>query len=185
VDLRVKSLLLMKLPHAAEAGIRMTPHVLGRRFVSVKKAKGKGKGTTKKPAEKSGTKSKKPVDMVRVRENINNLVGGSAEKIAIEVIKVALTGQLATAKYLFEAVGLYPAAEETSVRPIETSLAHTLLTRMGLPLDPVIVDEDPVPARLTSDAKGATETARPSVGEEVPEEERDEDAGPAPVESEE
>ena len=75
------------------------------------------------------------------------------------MIKVALTGQLATAKYLFEAVGLYPPTEQTVARPIETSLAHTLLTRMGLPLTPVACDEEFVPAALTSAAKDAvTET---------------------------
>jgi len=111
--------------------------------VSVKKAKGKGKATAKKAAAKKSTpKPTKQVDMVQVRENINNLVGNSARKIAIEVIKVALTGQLATAKYLFEAVGLYPPTEQTEVRPIETTLAHTLLTRMGLPLEPVDCDDD-------------------------------------------
>jgi hypothetical protein len=152
--------------------------------VSLKKAKGKGKEPEKKSAKKSGTKSKKPVDMVQVRENINNLVGGSAEKIAIEVIKVALTGQLATAKYLFEAVGLYPATEQTVARPIETSLAHTLLTRMGLPLEPVVCDEEPAGGLLTSDAKVAL--PRPiSIVEQDPEEERGEASTVAPAESEE
>jgi hypothetical protein len=56
---------------------------------------------------------------------------------------------------------------------------------MGLPLDPVICSEDPVPALLTSDAKGAIETGRPMVVEEVPEGERAEDAGPVLVQNEE
>jgi hypothetical protein len=139
--------------------------------MSVKKAKGKGKGTTTKAVKqaaqntgkRSGANAKKPVDMVQVRENINNLVGNSARKIAIEVIKVALTGQLATAKYLFEAVGLYPATEETAPRPIETSLAHTLLKRMGLPLEPVDCDDDDETPAVPSAAKDgmtkATEVA--------------------------
>jgi hypothetical protein len=64
------------------------------------KAKGKGKGAAKKAAkEKAETKNGK--DIVEVRGNIDNLVKASAELIAAEVIKVALTGQLATAKYLF------------------------------------------------------------------------------------
>ena len=121
--------------------------------MSVKKAKGKGKATAKQAAEKTTPKTKKGQDIVLVREGINELVKASAQKIAIEVIKVALTGQLATAKYLFEAVGLYPPTELTAVRPIETTLAHTLLTRMGLPLDPVVCDEDATPA-VTSEAKG-------------------------------
>ena len=104
--------------------------------MSMKKAKGKSKGTAKKSANKSTPKSKKPVDMVKVRENINDLVTDSAEDIATEVIKVAKTGQLASAKYLFEVVGLYPATEETKAKPQEDSLALTLLRRMGLPTEP-------------------------------------------------
>jgi len=156
--------------------------------MSVKKAKGKSKGTTKKTAKKKAPEKKKGKDVVQVRENINELVKDSAEDIATEVIKVAKTGQLASAKYLFEAAGIYPATEQTAMmRPIETSLAHTLLTRMGLPLDPVICDEEPAPAKLASDAKGATETARATVVEDHPEGECEEELKPrqAPAESEE
>jgi hypothetical protein len=156
--------------------------------VRAKKAQGKGKGTTKelaKPEKKKAAAKKKGKDVVEVRQNINELVMDSAVDIATEVIEVARTGQLASAKYLFEAAGIYPATEQTAMRPIETSLAHTLLTRMGLPLDPVICSEDPVPALLKSDAKGATETARPTVVDEVREGERAEDAGPVLVENEE
>ena len=114
-----------------------------------KKAKGKSKGTTKKTAKKKASakkrapSKKKGKDIVQVRENINELVKDSAKDIATEVIKVAKTGQLASAKYLFEAAGIYPATEQAAVNPIERSLAHTLLTRMGLPLEPVVVDEEP------------------------------------------
>ena len=156
--------------------------------MSVKKAKGKGKWTTEKPAkakrEKASAK-KKGKDVAEVRENINELVKESAEAIAMGVIEAAKTGQLAPAKYLFEAAGIYPMTEQTAMRPIETSLAHTLLTRMGLPLEPVICDEEAVPVGLMSDAKVAIETAKPMVAEEVPEGERDEGAGPVLVENEE
>jgi hypothetical protein len=156
--------------------------------VSAKKAKGKGRGTTEelaKPEKKEAAKKKKGKDVVEVRENINELVMESAVAIANIVIEAAKTGQLASARYLFEAAGIYPVTEQTAIRPIETSLAHTLLTRMGLPLDPVICSEDPVPTLLTSDAKGAIENARPTVVEEVPEEERAKEAGPVLVENEE
>ena len=102
-----------------------------------KKAKGKSEKTAKESAKRNVRISKKAVDMARVREAINNMVGNSAEKIATEVINVALTGQVAQAKYLFEAVGLYPATEETAARPQGDSLAHILLRRMGLPLESV------------------------------------------------
>jgi hypothetical protein len=133
--------------------------------VSVKKATEKGKEKAKKSAKKSAKtrvrSPKKPADMARVRENINNLVRESAKDIATEVIKVAKTGQLASVRYLFEAVGLYPATEETAADPQVNSLAHTLLKRMGLPIDPVIVDEELPPGALTivSGTKAAARVA--------------------------
>ena len=145
--------------------------------MSVKKAKGKGKSAAKRAAGEKGTpKANKQVDMGQVRENINNLVGNSARKIAIEVIKVALTGQLATAKYLFEAVGLYPPTEQTEVRPIETTMAHQLLTRMGLPLEPVVCDEDETPAVLSAVKCAVTKAIEVAdeVADEDPGAERDE-----------
>ncbi len=162
--------------------------------MSKKKARGKRKGTAKKsgkdPAKRStrrrASPKKKPVDLVQVRENINNLVGESAEAIATGVINVAKAGQLTSAKYLFEAIGLYPSTEQTAPRAVENSLAHTLLTRMGLPLDPVICDEDPVPAALPIDEDGeGTETAMPSAAEEDLEGERRKEPGPMLVENEE
>ena len=151
--------------------------------MSVKKAKGKGKATTKKSVKRStpkNTPEKKGIDLVQLRENISELVKASAQEIAIEVIKVALTGQLATAKYLFEAIGLYPATEQAVARPIETTLAHTLLRRMGLPLDPVVCDEELPLAVLTSDAKGVS-TELKSVDEDLGGE-GDEEEKPAPGE---
>jgi hypothetical protein len=155
----------------------------GGRGVKAKKAKGKGKATAKKPAAKrSSSKAKKGKDIVEVRENINELVKDSAEDIASSVIEVATrTGQLASAKYLFEAVGIYPATEQTD-RPIETTMAHQLLTRLGLPLEPVVCDEDATPA-ATSPARGdASDLA--DVADEDGSEERHVDK-PLPVKSEE
>jgi hypothetical protein len=132
--------------------------------MSVKKTKGKGKTAAKRPVgEKSTGKKKKGKDIVEVRGNIDDLVKASAVKIATEVIKVALTGQLATARYLFEAIGLYPATEQTLPPPTVGSLAHTLLKRMGLPTEPVICDEDQDAAVVKSDVKAAkVETTTPS-----------------------
>ena len=150
--------------------------------MSVKKAKGKGKATTRRSVKRStpkNTPEKKGIDLVQLRENISELVKASAQEVAIEVIKVALTGQLATAKYLFEAIGLYPAMEQAAARPIETTLAHTLLRRMGLPLDPVVCDEDLPPAVLTSDAKGVStelKSVEEDLGGEGDEEEKQERA---------
>jgi hypothetical protein len=129
-------------------------------------SKSKQKSTTKQSAKTSGGK-KKPVDMVRVRENINDLVGNSAKEIAAKVIEVAKTGQLASAKYLFEAVGLYPATEETRAKPPEDSLAFTLLRRMGLPTEPVICDDDLLPNPVASDFRGTMSQAKDTAKEDL------------------
>src|ERR1039457_875032 len=101
------------------------PKFCGGRAVSVKKAKAKAKGKAaakKSAAKKSTVKKKKGKDIVEVRQNINKLVKDSAEDIATSVIEVATrTGQLASAKYLFEAIGLYPATEQTAATPVAGS----------------------------------------------------------------
>ena len=113
-----------------------------------KKEKGKIKVVPKKPAARSAArtspaKKKKGKDLVELRESVNELVKESAELIATAVIGVATrTGQLASAKYLFEAIGLYPTTEQSEPAPLEGSLAHTLLARMGIPIEPVIYDDD-------------------------------------------
>src|SRR5271163_2442604 len=145
----------------------------GRTMSMKKKAKGKSKRTAKKtvakkaPAKRRAASKKKGKDIAQVRANISELVKDSAKDIATEVIKVAKTGQLASAKYLFEAAGIYPATEQATVNPIERSLAHTLLTRMGLPLEPVICDEEPTLAVLPSATEGPSDEAvKPSFVEE-------------------
>jgi hypothetical protein len=80
---------------------------------------------------------KKPVDLVKVRESIKDLVGSSAEIIAGKVIESAKAGQLASVKYLFEAVGLYPGTEQTMAKPQENSVARDLFLRLGLATEAV------------------------------------------------
>ena len=45
-------------------------------------------------------------------------------------------GHYAAMKYLFEAIGLFPAPMQEEM-PAEDSLARTLLRRLGLPEDPM------------------------------------------------
>lgn len=85
--------------------------------------------------------STKPVNMKRVRENITNMVGNSAEEVAKALIDAAKKGEVGAARYLFDAVGLYPAGDENE-QPKEDSLAYSLLKQLGLPTEPVIGDED-------------------------------------------
>jgi hypothetical protein len=123
----------------------------------MKKTKGKSRKNEQrkiKTADKSQVPAKKtekpvtltaqePADFVEVRKNIATLVRRSANAIADVFIEKAKAGELAPAKYLFEAVGLYPPTAETLAKP-ENSLAYAMLARMGLPTDPVICEEDPM-----------------------------------------
>jgi hypothetical protein len=112
--------------------------------VTAKKTKGRGKSKPKVAvAEKNAEKAKKGMDIAEVRENISELVKASANDIAISVIELTTrTGQLSSAKYLFEAVGIYPPSEQAEARPLEMSMAHQLLTRLGIPIEPVVREEN-------------------------------------------
>jgi hypothetical protein len=121
--------------------------------VAVKKATGEKTVRKKAAGDNITAEAMKPVDFVEVRKNIAAMVGGAAQSIATKAIEDAKNGQLAPAKYLFEAVGLYPPTEETAQARPEDSLAYTLLKRMGLPTDPVIRDEDEEVPLLASEAK--------------------------------
>ncbi len=91
------------------------------------------------------------------------MVGNSATEIAAGMINAALSGELAPAKYLFEMAGLYPATAETeATNPEEDSLAHILLKRMGLPIEPVVKDANSLPSLLPGESK-ATAIVRAAV----------------------
>ena len=83
-------------------------------------------------------REKKPEqDTVKLRGKIDTMVKSSAEKITSKLIQAAEeTAQLASAKYLFEAVGLYPAANETAGKAQGDPLAEALLRRLGMPTEP-------------------------------------------------
>ncbi len=53
-----------------------------------------------------------------------------------------LKGQLAPVKYLFEAMGLYPATEISETKPDKESLAHTLMRNLKLPESPIVNEDD-------------------------------------------
>jgi hypothetical protein len=99
-------------------------------------------------------------DIPQLRGSIQYLIRRAAETIAIQVIGDAKSGQLPAVRYLFEFAGLHPATEQTTERPIEKTLAHTLLTRMGLPIEPLVEDEDIVlpPAMRGSGEVSAEDT---------------------------
>jgi hypothetical protein len=114
---------------------------------SEKSSKSQSEGMPKKFAMEKESKGS-PVlnlavkDVIQLRADIDKLIRSAAEDIAQGLIDAAKTGQVAPAKYLFEAVGLYPATEETLPKPEGESLAERLLKRMGLPTEPVSGGED-------------------------------------------
>jgi hypothetical protein len=87
-------------------------------------------------AESKGIGASLPVDLADARKRIESLVTASSEKIGIALISAAEAGKLAEAKYLFELVGMFPAARDSAFKP-ENSLAYRLLKRLGLPTEPV------------------------------------------------
>lgn len=116
----------------------------------MKRASGKTKSKTSKAAKKkSPGKSKKQVDLVEVRKDIANIVTGAAGDMTKAVVEEGRKGQLAPVKYLFEVAGLYPALEGSQAKPEGESLARTLLHRLGLPLEPMIKQEDEPPMKLS------------------------------------
>lgn len=121
--------------------------------VRTNKAKENNKRTVNKSAEEGTPETMKPMDVVKVRENIANLVTHSAEVIARAVIEVAKAGQLASAKYLFEVAGVYPATEETVAPEEDEFLARTLMRQMGIPTEPGMRD-NAVAAERNNEAKG-------------------------------
>jgi hypothetical protein len=151
--------------------------------------KPKGKGRTKSLGEKrsescgkcekaakwiaqGGSDMKVPVDFVEARKNIATLVRMSVNEIVVQFIELAKNGEVGPAKYLFEVCGLYPATAETFAKP-ESSLAYTLLKRLGLPTDPIVCEDDDAPtvgsSRGTTSMRGADEVRGKPANERYPE----------------
>ena len=133
---------------------------------AMKKSKGESKMGERK---KKGTGTKKrtpamakqpdptpateePKDFEEVRKNIAALVRTAANAIVTNLIQGANSGQVAPAKYLFEAVGLYPATAETLSKP-EDSPAYALFKKLGLRPAGMICEEAPQPVSMTSPEK--------------------------------
>jgi hypothetical protein len=126
----------------------------------MKKTLGKSKGKASTPAKKkSSRKSKKPVDLAEVRKEITNIVGSEATELAKAVVEEGRKGQLAPVKYLFEVAGLYPAMEGSQAKPEEASLAKTLLHRLGILDQPVIIQDDEPPLKLGLPARKSANEA--------------------------
>ena len=125
-----------------------------------KKAKGKAKKTVR--AAKTGKtktrspRGKKERNPVAVHNDIAKIVESGAKKITKAVMEQAMAGQLGPAKYLLEMAEIFPETTDGSHATAEEEcLAKTLLRRMDLPDEPVMRDEEDLPAAAV--AKPAAE----------------------------
>ncbi len=79
-----------------------------------------------------GRMSRKPVDLAVIREEIKIQVGNAAAGMVASGIEEANKGHYAAMKFLFELVGLYPAAEGGEESAGNDGLAKTLFGRLGV-----------------------------------------------------
>ncbi len=94
------------------------------------------------------------VDLPSLRREVTELVAKNAVPMVRQAIdSVTEEGQYQAIKYLFQMIGLYPAASPDE-SPLQESLARTLLERLGLPeiamqepverAEKIITDRDPL-----------------------------------------
>jgi len=109
----------------------------------MKKNTGKKDNTKGKKAEVKPKRVtvKKELNPARVHKDISALVEAQANELTEAVIGEGLKGQVSPVKYLFEMARIWPQVEGTVPTENEDSLAKTLLTRLKIPLEPVVHDE--------------------------------------------
>ena len=106
---------------------------------SMKKTKSRG-GRKRAKRLPAGKKSRQATDLAAVRQQITDLVRNQAVPMVEITISEVDKGHYAAMKYLFEMIGLYPAAAQEEGQG-EDSLARTLLRRLGLPEEPMLEAE--------------------------------------------
>lgn len=96
------------------------------------------------------------MDLVEIRQQIANLVGNDAVGMVEVTMEEVEKGRYRGMKYLFEMIGLYPAAGEDGV-VVPDTMAAILLRRLGLP-EPATpepaVTKDRATAAAVSDEEG-------------------------------
>ena len=128
-----------------------------------KKKTQKSKPVAKKAAKKKRAKrSRKEKTAAEVRHDIAKIVKAHAQKMAKAVINDGEKGQLPPVKYLFEMADIYPAAVDGSESTAEEdSLAETLLNRLGVPTQPIVLDDEDdgdtvlIPARVSENVESS------------------------------
>jgi hypothetical protein len=101
------------------------------------KTKAKTGRKRKRRSAPAGKASRKPADLAAIRQQITNLVVSQAVAMVRTTMEEAEKGHYAAVKYLFEMIGLYPAATQEEI-PGDDSLARTLMRRLGLPEEPML-----------------------------------------------
>jgi hypothetical protein len=109
-----------------------------------------GTKLSKQPAAKKGTR--KPVDLVEIRQQITNLVGNDAVGMVEITMEEVGKGHYLGMKYLFEMIGLYPAATEDGTS-VPDSMAAILLRRLGLPetVEPEVTKDKELATAVSND----------------------------------
>lgn len=74
----------------------------------------------------------KPLDVVRLREEIDRLVRAHAIEMVEKTIDDVHQGRYLAMRFLFEMTGIYPAPAAEQGAPEGDTLAQTLLERLGL-----------------------------------------------------
>jgi hypothetical protein len=95
------------------------------------------------------------MDLMEIRQQIANLVGNDAVGMVEVTMEEVEKGHYLGMKYLFEMIGLSPAAGEDGV-VVPDTMAAILLRRLGLP-DPAAepaVTKDQATAAAVSDEEG-------------------------------
>src|SRR5205809_6128861 len=87
-----------------------------------------------------GKQARQATDLAAIRQQITDLVRNQALPMVEITISEVDKGHYAAMKYLFEMIGLYPAATQEENEG-EDSLARTLLRRLGLPEEPMLEAE--------------------------------------------
>jgi hypothetical protein len=89
----------------------------------------RGEILEKEPQPESTARA--PVDIVNIREQITQEVGGCAVDMVKATIAEVKKGHYLPMKYLFEVIGLYPASA-VAESPEDNSLAKILLKSLGI-----------------------------------------------------
>lgn len=88
-----------------------------------------GSAEKKSPTPSEEPAVRRPIAADQARERVVYLVRRAAEKMAEGAVKLAIEGQFAQLKYLYELAGIYPAAETTAPNAAEEPLIRRIVAK--------------------------------------------------------